>query len=128
MNSVTISGYVATGARYIAPIDLYEAEYRFFIKAFATNAKRKTLIAVKAIGWLADKCYSELSENCYVEIIGEMIRESAEKTYVVPITICYRKPKERKQFYIRSTEFFDAYKPQSVMKRLNKNENREQDT
>lgn len=117
MNNVTLSGYAYGKAKYkLNPEN--NNECNFYIRCYSTYSKDSTLIPCKCEGWLADQAYAKLSENAYVEAYGELIRENSQKIYVKLLTLSVKKPKCRTQFYIRSTEFIEAYSPKSVIERL----------
>ena len=69
-------------------------------------------------GWLADKCYAELQVGDYCEIVGELVRPSAQIMYVLVKELIYKKPKSRKQVHIKTSEFIQTFKTTEVLERL----------
>ena len=69
---------------------------------------------------MCDYCYAELSEGCYVEVVGQLDRHSKQHAmYVLVTNLVVQKPKSRRQTQIRTTDFLQTYQPAHVLKRLN---------
>lgn len=120
MNVATINGYVRGKIYYGPDSDLaYRVICRFEVASTTPCNKGVSFIPVKCVDFLADKCMAELSEGCYVEIIGELVKVEGHSLYLHATSIIYKKPKERNQIMLRTTEFFQTYKPEQILKRIN---------
>ena len=118
MNVVIINGHMAKETQYLDCDGQYE--FRFYLKVNSTYSQCVSAIPCKCIGWLADRAYAQCSENCYMEITGEIIRDENSKVFVKVLNMVVKKPRSRRQFYLSASEFIKAYSPQSVLERLEK--------
>lgn len=83
------------------------------------NKKSATLVECRAFDRLCDYCYANLSEGCYIEVVGEIERYSKNHNmYVFVQNLVVQKPKARRQAQIRTTDFLQTYQPAKVLKRL----------
>jgi len=122
MNNVTINGYIYKNGSYTFNEEKGKFEYNFYLKVHNPILNEAQGIKCKAVGWLADECTSNMCENCYVEVIGSLANSKTGKTYVLVNSITYKKPKSKRQFYIKTTEFLEYFKPTSILERLKVNE------
>ena len=84
------------------------------------NKKGATLVECRAFDRHCDYCYAELSEGCYIEVVGQLERISKHHNmYVFVQNLVVQKPKARRQTQIRTTDFLQTYQPANVLKRLN---------
>ena len=120
MNVATINGYVKGKIYYGPDVDLKHRVICKFDVATTTPCNRDvSLIPVKCVDFLADKCMAELSEGCYIEVIGELVKVEGRSLFLQATSIIYKKPKDRNQIMLRTTEFFQMYKPEQILKRIN---------
>lgn len=118
MNVVTINGYYGNGNITTTPTG--RKCFKFFVITTVPNNKSATVIECRAYNELCDYCYAELSEGCYVEVIGQLDRYTKNHgMYVFVSSLVIQKPKARRQTQIRTTDFLQAYQPANVLKRLN---------
>ena len=69
---------------------------------------------------MCDYCYAELSEGCYLEVIGQLDRHSKyHPLYVFVTNLVVQKPRSRRQMQIRTTDFLQTYQPAKVLQRIN---------
>ena len=120
MNVVVLIGYMAKETRYVEVNGQYE--FQFYLKVNSTYSNTVSAIPCKCIGWLADRTYANVSENTYMEITGEIIRDENSKVYVRVLNLVSKKPRGRRKFSISATEFIKAYNPYDVLERIDKNE------
>ena len=118
MNNVVLNGYVAEQGQYVSNTELDQFEYRFFLKVNSTLTNSVSAIPCKCVGWLASQAYANLCENCYVELNGEIVREKDNKVFVLVTSMVSKKPKKKRQYYIKTTEFFKLYNPKNVLERV----------
>lgn len=117
MNVVAVNGYYGNGNITTTPNG--RKCFKFFVVATTPNTKSATLIECRAYNELCDYCYAELSEGCYVEVLGQLDRYSKmHGMYVMVTNLVVQKPKSRRQVQIRTTDFLQAYQPAQVLKRL----------
>lgn len=121
MNVVCLMGYMAKETQYVENDGQYE--YRFYLKVNSTYSQSVSAIPCKCIGWLADRAYAQCSENSYMEILGEIVRDENSKVYVRVLNMITKKPRSRRQFYLSATEFIKAYNPYDVLERVEKAKN-----
>jgi hypothetical protein len=94
--------------------------FKFWVVTTTPHKRGSTAIECKAFNDLCDYCYAELSEGCYVEVVGQIDRHSKHHPlYVLVTNLVIQKPKTRRQVQIRTTDFLQAYQPAHVLKRLN---------
>ena len=118
MNLTVINGYYASG--YLTKTPNGNKCFKFFVLVTIPHKKGSTTIECKAYNELCDYCYTELSEGCYVEVIGQLDRHSANHPmYVLVTNLVVQKPKSRRQLQMRTTDFLQTYQPAQVLKRLN---------
>ena len=118
MNTIAINGYVIEEGKYVNNTELDQFEYQFFLKVYSTLTNSVSAIPCKCVGWLADKAYSNIIKNSYVELVGEIVREKENKIYVLVTSMISKKPKGKRQYYIKTTEFLETYNPKNVIERL----------
>lgn len=122
MNYVMLNGYVQTKSEYLRNLDGV-TEYRFFISTHSKVIGKPCAIPIKALGNMADKLYSELKDQYYVEILGEIVRIWDGKKalmYIVAIDVQYTPPKSKTTFYVSSSEFLELFSPKKVLERATK--------
>lgn len=117
MNNYIASGYIQDNAEYIKHKNGI-GEYRFYIAVFSQELHKALPIPCKAMGTLADKCAISLNPGYYVEVSGELVRESATTMYIVIHEMSYKKPKGANQYYIRVSEFIEAFNPKDIIQQL----------
>lgn len=94
--------------------------FRFSVISTTPNKKNAIIVDCKAFNEMCDYCYANLSEGCYVEVIGQLDRFSKNHAmYVLVTNLVVQKPKARRQMQIRTTDFLQTYQPAKVIKRLN---------
>lgn len=122
MNMVIINGYVMdlTKASSYAVVDGRKV-YSFLVLCNGVVSETACKVPVRAFDEQAVLCYSSLTTESYVEIVGELVRETPTKFYVHLRSILYKAPKKKRQFYMKSTEFFQLYKPSNVINELVRN-------
>ena len=117
MNYLIINGYVQSRAKWMVGNN-GQNEYRFFISATSNVLDETFPVPIKCIGKLADEAYSKIGEGYYTEIMGELIRLSADKCFVLAKEIKFIPPKSKTAYYVRSTEFLELYSPKEILKRV----------
>ena len=118
MNTVVVSGYYTIGSMTQTPSG--QKCFKFYVLTTTPHKRGSTAIECKAFNDLCDYCYAELSEGCYVEVVGQLDRHSKHHgMYVLVTNLVVQKPKSRLQTQIRTTDFLEAYQPAHVLKRLN---------
>ena len=124
MNYVMLNGYVQTKSEYLRNSDGV-TEYRFFISTYSKTVGKACAIPIKALGNMADKLYSELKDQYYVEILGEIVRVWDNKgkkalMYIVAGDVQYTPPKSKTTFYVSSSEFLELFSPKNILERAKK--------
>lgn len=93
--------------------------FKFIVVSTVPNSKKGIAIECKAFDALCDYCYANLSEGCYVEIVGQIDRFSRNHPmYIMVTSLTIQKPKARRQMQMRTTDFLQTYQPAKVIKRL----------
>lgn len=117
INITIINGYYARGATHIEPSG--RRCFKFVVISTVPNSKKGIAIECKAFDAQGDYCYANLSEGCYVEVVGQIDRYSKNHAmYVLVTSLTIQKPKARRQMQMRTTDFLQTYQPASVLKRL----------
>lgn len=120
MNSVIITGYVRKKTQYKKNEKTDKYEFKFYVNCYNPLLQCNQVIPCKCEGWLADECYSNLSEGGYVEANGTATMADNNRMYIMVNSLIYKKPKSRKQFYIKAKDFLQCYNPTSVLERIKK--------
>jgi RecJ-like exonuclease len=120
MNTVILNGHVGKDIYYGGDIDMKgQVVCKFYVATSNPTLEETSLVPCVCLDWLAQRCYAGISEGCYVEIIGELVKRRGKSLFVNVQSMVYKKPKSKKQYTIRSTEFLQTYKPANIMKQLN---------
>lgn len=117
MNQVIVSGYLQKKSEYVKN-DLGQYEFRFFINAYSYYYNESYPVPFKIIGDKATECYAKFEVGDYLEIVGEIIRPNPNAMYIMCKDISCKKPKSKKEFYVKTTEFLSFYSPECVIDRV----------
>lgn len=118
MNKVIINGYLQKKADYVK--DEYgKAEFRFFLNTYSYSFNESFPIPFKVAGDKATECWAKVSVGDYIEVVGEIVRPNPQSMYVMCQDIMCRKPKSKKEYYLKTTEFLEFYNPESVIEKAN---------
>ena len=88
------------------------------VRALAAQGKESYAIPLKVIGDKATECYAKFEVGDYIETEGEIIRPNPNSMYVLCGNIICRKPKSKKEYYVKTTDFLSFYSPESVIDRV----------
>lgn len=120
MNTVILNGYVGKDIYYGGDIDMFnQIVCKFYVATTNPSLESTSLVPCVCLDWLANKCYAGICEGCYVEVIGEIVKRPRKSLFVQVQSMVYKKPKSKKQYSIRSTEFLQTYRPANIMKQIN---------
>lgn len=120
MNNITINGYVRKKTQYLKNDKTDKYEFKFYVNCYNPLLQKNQVLPCKCEGWLADECYTNFSEGCYVEVNGSFAMADNNRGYIMANSILYKKPKSRRQFYISSKDFLQYYNPTDVLERVKK--------
>ena len=118
MNFVVCNGYIQKKTEFVRN-DIGQEEFRFFLNSYSYYFKEAYPIPFKIVGDKATECYAKLEEGDYLEVTGELIRPNKNSMYVMCKDISVRKPKSKKEFYIKTSEFLEFYNPQRIINHIN---------
>jgi hypothetical protein len=118
MNFVVCSGYIQKKTEYVKN-DMGQDEFRFFLNSYSYYFKEAYPIPFKIIGDKATECYAKFEVGDYLEVTGELIRPNKNSMYIMCKDISCKKPKSKKEYYIRTSEFLDFYNPERILTNLN---------
>lgn len=118
MNNVSISGRVLRKGLYKKSEESGKFEFRFYISSYTPSCDKVQRFPCYCEGWLADEAFSKICENCYVEVVGNLEVSTNGRVYVHCNSLVTKKPRSKREFYIRTTDFLQYYKPENVLERL----------
>lgn len=121
MNLVIITGHVLdlkNFSRFKRSGEVGKTTYDFLVLTNGQISNSLNKIPIRAVDDQALICYANLTTNSYVEIVGELVRPTADKFYVHLRSITYKAPKTVRQYYIKSTDFIETYKPSKLIESM----------
>lgn len=117
MNLVIASGYLQKKSEYVKN-ELGQDEYRFFLNAYSYYYNEAYPVPFKIIGDKATECYAKFETGDYLEVTGEIVRPNPKSMYIMCKDITCKKPKSKKEYYVKTTEFLEFYSPERIINQV----------
>lgn len=118
MNFVICNGYLQKKSEYVKN-DMGQEEFRFFLNSYSYYYKEAYPIPFKIVGDKATECYAKVEVGDYIEVTGELVRPNKTSMYVVCKDVLIKKPKSKKEYYLKTTEFLEFYSPERLITKVN---------
>lgn len=118
MNNISLTGRVLSKGQYKLNENTGEYEFRFHVSCYIPLVDQVKKIPCMCKGWLADESFSKMCENAYVEVEGCLDVSGNNKLYVLCNSVQIKRPRAKREFYIRSTDFLQYYKPNNILERI----------